>query len=216
MSGPFGPGGAITLVIADDQQLVRAAVRALLEAEGDLEIVGEASDVAATERCVLARRPRVLILDLQMPGGSGLSAIPRIRASVPQTEIVVLTGETDPAVAREALRGGALGYVLKDAFAGELVQAVRSAARDEPYLNPQLGGRLVTERHAPVHRRDQLSRRELEVLRLVALGHTNQEIGALLGLSPRTVDSHRARVRAKTGKKSLAELVRYALERDLL
>jgi two-component system response regulator NreC len=204
------------LVIAESQQLVRAALRAVLEAEGDLEIVGEASDVAATERCVHARRPRVLILDLQMPGGSSLAAIPRIRASLPETEIVVLTGETDPAGAREALRGGALGYVLKDAFAGELVQAVRSAARDEPYLNPQLGGRLVTERQVPVHRPDRLSKRELEVLRLVALGHTNPEIGSLLGVSPRTVDSHRARVRAKTGKRSLAELVRYALEHNLL
>ena len=138
-------GGAITIVLADDHQVVRAGLRLLLEAEEGFRVIAEAGDVATTERRVTAYHPRVLILDLNMPGESSLPAIPRLRASAPDTQIVVLTMQNDPAFAREALRAWAIGYVLKEAADDELVQAVRLAAAGRTYLNPELGARLAAE-----------------------------------------------------------------------
>src|SRR5438045_6084352 len=135
----------ITIVIADDHQVVRAGLRLLLQAEDGFEVVAEAGDVPTTERRVAAYRPALLILDLNMPGGSSLAAIPRMRQSAPETQIVVLTMQNDPAFAREALRAGAIGYVLKEAAESELVQAVRLAAEGRTYLNPELGARLAAE-----------------------------------------------------------------------
>ena len=128
--------GPITIVLADDHLVVRAGLRMLLQAEEGFEVVAEAGDVATTERRVTAYHPRVLILDLNMPGEPSLPAIPRLRQSAPDTQIVVLTMQNDPAFAREALRAGAIGYVLKEAAEGELVQAVRLAAEGRTYLNP--------------------------------------------------------------------------------
>ena len=139
----------ITIVIADDHQVVRAGLRLLLEAEDGFEVVAEAGDVATTERRITAYHPRVLILDLNMPGESSLPAIPRIRQSAPNTQVVVLTMQNDPAFAREALRAGAIGYVLKEAADAELVQAVRLAADGRTYLNPELGARLAAEPPTP-------------------------------------------------------------------
>src|SRR5207248_8067170 len=124
-------------------------LRAVLAVAAGMELVGETSDLLETESCVVERTPDVLILDLNMPGGFSLDAIPRLREIAPGTQVVVLTGESDPALAREALRHGAIGYVVKDALAEELVDAVRSAARGKPYVNPQLGGRLATEQPTP-------------------------------------------------------------------
>jgi two-component system response regulator NreC len=208
--------GPITIVIADDHQVVRAGLRLLLEAEEGFRVIAEAGDVATTERRVTAYHPQVLILDLNMPGESSLPAIPRLRASAPDTQIVVLTMQNDPAFAREALRSGALGYVLKEAADDELVQAVRLAAAGRTYLNPELGARLAAEPPSASGPPDDLSAREIEVLRLIALGHTNSEIASRLYLSVRTVESHRAHLQQKTGRTSRADLVAYAREHSLL
>jgi two-component system response regulator NreC len=206
----------ITIVIADDHQVVRAGLRLLLEAEEEFEVVAEAGDVPTTERRLSAYRPRVLILDLNMPGESSLPAIPRMREGSPETQIVVLTMQNDPAFAREALRAGATGYVLKEAADTELVQAVRLAAEGRTYLNPELGARLAAEPPASAGPPDDLSAREVEVLRLIALGHTNGEIASTLYLSVRTVESHRAHIQQKTRRTTRAELVSYAREHGLL
>ncbi len=207
---------AITIVIADDHQVVRAGLRLLLEAEEGFEVVAEAGDVASTERRVSAYHPRVLILDLNMPGESSLPAIPRLRESAPETQIVVLTMQNDPAFARESLRAGAIGYVLKEAADSELVQAVRLAAEGRTYLNPELGARLAAEPPTPSGPPDDLSGRELEVLKLIALGHTNGEIAQTLYLSVRTVESHRAHIQQKTGRTTRADLVAYARDHNIL
>ncbi len=206
----------ITIVIADDHKVVRAGLRLLLEAEEGFEVVGEADDVAGTERRVTAFRPRVLILDLNMPEGSSLPAIPKLRGSTPETQIVVLTMQNDPAFAREALRAGAIGYVLKEAADTELVQAVRLAADGRTYLNPELGARLAAEPPTPSGPPDDLSAREVEVLKLIALGHTNGEIAKTLFLSVRTVESHRAHIQQKTRRTTRADLVAYARDHKLL
>jgi two-component system response regulator NreC len=211
-----GGAAAITIVIADDHQMVRAGLRMLLDAEEDFEVVSEAGDLSLTERRVAAYRPRVLVLDVNMPGGSSLPAIPRLRASAPETHIVVLTMQNDPELAREALRSGATGYVLKEAAETELIQAVRLAAAGRTYLDPELGARLAAEVPTRPGPPDELSAREVEVLRLIALGHTNGEIASQLYLSVRTVESHRAHIQQKTQRTSRAELVAYAREHDLL
>jgi two-component system response regulator NreC len=212
-----GSEDAITIVIADDHQIVRAGLRMLLDAEEDMRVLAEASDLPSAERRVVAHEPRVLLLDLHMPGEPSLPAIPRIRERCPATAIVVLTMQGDPAFAREALQAGALGYVLKESAGAELVQAVRLAASGRTYLAPELGARLATERGSTaVERVDGLSERELEVLGLIALGHTNPEIAARLYLSVRTVESHRASIQRKTGRSGRAALVAYARERGLV
>jgi two-component system response regulator NreC len=206
---------SITIVLADDHQVVRSGLRLLLETEPDFQVVAEAGDVPTTERRLGAYHPRVLILDLNMPGEPSLPAIPRLRRGAPDTQIVVLTMQSDPAFAREALRAGAIGYVLKEAADSELVQAVRMAAKGRTYLNPELGARLAAEPPTPHGPPDDLSARELEVLRLIALGHTNSEIAARLYLSVRTVESHRAHIQQKTRRTTRADLVAYAREHNL-
>jgi two-component system response regulator NreC len=209
-------GRKISIVLADDHRVVRAGLRMLLDSEPDFEVVAEAGDVTESMRKVSAFHPDVLILDLNMPGEPSLQAIPRIRSSEPQTQIVVLTMQNDPAFARDALRAGALGYVLKEAADGELVQAVRQAAEGVTYLNPMLGARLAAEPAERTAAPDMLSAREVEVLRLIALGHTNGEIASRLFLSVRTIESHRAHIQRKTGRMTRADLVSYAQENDLL
>jgi two-component system, NarL family, response regulator NreC len=209
-------GGRITIVLADDHRVVRAGLRLLLESEPDFAVLAEAGDVAESMRKVSAFHPDVLILDLNMPGESSLSAIPRIRAADPATKIVVLTMQNDPAYARDALRAGAIGYVLKEAADTELVQAVRQAASGLTYLNPGLGARLAAEPEDRPQAPDMLSAREVEVLRLIAQGHTNSEIASQLYLSVRTVESHRAHIQRKTGRMTRADLVAYAHEHSLM
>jgi two-component system response regulator NreC len=184
----------------------------LLEAEPDFEVVAEAGDADAAARYVLGHKPTVLILDLNMPGGSGLESIPKIRERSPDTQIVVLTMQQEAAFAREAMRAGALGYILKDAADEELVRAVRLAAEGQTYLQPELGARMAAE-PASDHG---LTEREVEVLRLIALGHTNNEIAEQLYLSVRTIESHRSHIQQKLGLTTRAELVGYALEHDLV
>jgi two-component system, NarL family, response regulator NreC len=207
-------GGRIKIVLADDHAVVRSALRLLLEAEPDFEVAAEAGDSETATRYVLGHKPDVLVLDLNMPGESGLSAIPKLRSQSPKTQIVVLTMQGETAFAREAMQAGARAYVLKDAAESELVQAVRLAASGETYLQPELGARLASE--PDTQPTDELSERELEVLRLIALGYTNNEIAEQLYLSVRTVESHRAHIQQKLRRTTRSELVRYALERGLL
>jgi two-component system response regulator NreC len=202
-----------TIVLADDHAVVRSALHMLLEAEPDFEVVAEAGDADSARRYVLGHKPSVLVLDLNMPGRPSLEVIPDIREASPQTEIVVLTMQSEPAFARKALQAGVRGYVLKEAADSELVQAVRSAAAGETYLQPALGARLAAEPDGPA---DDLTDREREVLRLIALGHTNAEIAEQLFLSVRTVETHRAHIQQKLGASTRAELVAYALEHKLI
>ncbi len=204
---------AIRIVIADDHAVVRAGLRLLLDAEDGFRVVAEAGEIDTTRRMVGAHRPDVLVLDLNMPGGASLPAIPQLAA---QTAVVVLTMQNDPAFAREALQAGARGYVLKEAADSELVQAVRAAANGRTYLNPELGGRMAAAPPEPAGPPDDLTERELEILRLIALGHTNAEIGKRLYLSVRTVESHRAHIQQKIRRSTRAELVAYALEHELI
>jgi two-component system, NarL family, response regulator NreC len=204
------------LVIADDHAVVRSGLRMLLDAEPDLEVVAEAGDVPTAMRYVRAHRPGVLVLDLHMPGEPSLKAIPALLEASKGTQIVVLTMQDDPAYAREALQAGALGYVLKESADAELVQAIRLAAKGETYLQPALGARLASLPSEPKGPPDDLTEREVEVLRLIALGHTNSEIAEQLFLSVRTVESHRAHIQQKTSRSTRAELVAYARDHKLI
>jgi len=206
----------ITIVLADDHAVVRSGLRMLLDAEPDIEVLAEAGDVDAARRYTLGHKPTVLVLDLNMPGGSSLEAIPKVAELSPDTSVVVLTMQEDPAFAREALRAGARGYVLKHAAGTELVQAIRTAAGGGTWLNPDLGARMAAAPDGPAGPLAALSERELEVLRLIALGHTNNEIAERLCLSVRTIESHRAHIQQKLGVSTRSELVRYALEHDLI
>jgi two-component system response regulator NreC len=206
----------ITLVIADDHAVVRKGLRMLIDAEDDMRVLTEAGDLPDAIRLARAHRPSVLVLDLNMPGGSSLEAIPQIRQDSPATAIVVLTMQDDPSFARQALQSGASGFVLKEAADDELLQAIRLAAAGDTYLNPQLGARLAAQPAKPEGPPDDLSEREVEVLRLIALGHTNHEIGEQLFLSTRTVETHRSHIQQKLRRTTRAELVRYALDHDLI
>jgi two-component system response regulator NreC len=200
-------------VLADDHAVVRSGLRMVLEREGGMEVVSEAGDAETAVRTVLGHKPSVLVLDLNMPGElTSLDAIPRIAEVSPDTRVVVLTMQEDPEFARQALRAGASGYVLKEAADDELVEAVRRAAAGDTYLNPSLGARLAAAPPEAAGPPDDLTEREVEVLRLIALGHTNAEIAGQLFLSVRTVESHRAHIQQKLGRATRAELVRYALD----
>jgi two-component system, NarL family, response regulator NreC len=209
-----GSARPIRVVIADDHAIVRRGLRQVLEAEGGFEIVAEAGEIEGARRYVRGHHPDVLVLDLNLPGGLSLGDIPAIRAECPATQIVVLTMQNEPAYARQALGAGALGYVLKEAAEAELVEAIRRAAVGDTYLNPRLGARVAAE--PPPGPPDGLSEREVEVLRMVALGHTNTEIAEQLFLSVRTVETHRAHIQQKLQIGSRHELVRYALEHRLV
>ncbi len=207
----------IRIVLADDHGVVRAGLRSLLGESADFDVVAEAGDVDGALRAVLGHKPDVLVLDLNMPGElSSLEALPGVAERSPATRTVILTMQEDPEYARRALRAGALGYVLKEAADAELVEAVRRAAAGRTYLNPTLGALLATTPEHASGPPDGLSDREAEVLRLIALGHTNAEIGEQLYLSVRTVETHRAHIQQKLGRSTRAELVRYALDQGLL
>ena len=208
----------ITIVLADDHAVVRSGLRFVLDAEDDLEVVAEAGTTDDALRLTKAHRPAVLVLDLNMPGTmtTSLDALPALAADAPGTRVVILTMQEDPQFARRALAAGANAYVLKEAADTELVEAIRRAAAGEVYLNPRLGALIAAAPPAPAGPPDDLTAREVEILRLIALGHTNTEIGAQLYLSVRTVESHRAHIQQKLRRSTRAELVRYALDHGLL
>ena len=204
----------IGIVIADDHAVVRRGLKQLLGAEPGFEVVAEAADLDAARRYVRGHHPDVLVLDVNLPGGSSITKIPEIREESPDTAIVVLTMQNEPAYARQALSAGALGYVLKEAAETELVEAVRRAAVGDTFLNPRLGARVAAE--PPPGPPDGLSEREVEVLRMIALGFTNAEIAEQLYLSVRTVETHRAHIQQKLRLGTRADLVRYALDHKLV
>jgi len=204
----------IRVVLADDHPGMLRGLRQLLECERDIEVVGEACDLGATSSHVLLEHPDVLVLDLSLPGGSSLDAIGQFRERAAQTEVVVLTMEDSPVIAQRALSAGACGYVTKDHAEHELPLAIRAAVRGEQYVSPQVASRLEE-----LHREltdGALTPREVEVLRLIALGHTSVEIARKLRLSPRTVETHRAHIHKKLGLGTRTQLVGYALRRGLL
>ena len=203
----------ITIVLADDHAVVRGALKALLEGQPDLEVVGEAGDIASARDAVLAAEPGVLILDVNMPDGLAVDAVAALRADAPETEIVLLTMERDMTLARRAIDAGARGYLFKDAAHLELIEAVRHAAEGRDYLPAAVAAGLKEEGR---DERAVLSPRETEVLRLMALGYTNREIAEQLSLSVRTVETHRAHVQQKLGLDSRPELTRYALDNGLI
>jgi two-component system response regulator NreC len=204
----------IRVVIADDHAVVRRGLLQVLDSEEGIQVVAEAANLEDARRYVRGHHPNVLVLDLNLPEGLSLDAIPEIRSEFPDTQIVVLTMQNEPAYARQALSAGALGYVLKEAAESELVEAVCRAAVGDSYLNPRLGARVAAE--PPPGPPDGLSEREVEVLRMIALGHTNAEIAKQLYLSVRTVETHRAHIQHKLRLGSRSELVRYALEHGLV
>lgn len=203
------------MVVADDHGVVRDGLRLIIEAQPDISVVGEASSVRTTAAAVAEQRPDVLLLDLNLGAESGLRALPALRAASPETAVVILTMQKDPAYARQALERGAVGYVLKDAAAHELVRAIRTAAAGGTYLEPELGAALVRPA-ATKPSDDALSRREREILALIGLGHTSAEIAQKLSISVRTVESHRARINEKLGVSGRAELIRRAREHGLV
>jgi two-component system response regulator NreC len=216
MPGQEATTNAITVILADDHEIVRDGIRMVLEAEQDIEVVAEAGDTESAARYVLGHKPTVLVLDLNMPGGSSLEAIPGILESSPETAVVMLTMQSDEAFAREALAAGAKGYVVKHAAASELVDAIRAVVSGQTYVNPQMGARLASTPQQGETAPDGLTPRELEILGLLADGLMNPEIAEKLVLSVRTVETHRANIQRKTNAKTRAELIAYAREHDLV
>ena len=206
--------GQITVVLVDDHAVVRAALKALLDGQDDLEVVGEAGDVAGGGEEVAAKRPRVVVLDVNLPDGLGVDALPGLLERSPETAVVLLTMERDLTLARRALDAGAKGYLFKDSAHLELIEAVRAAAAGEQHLSPAVTAGL--KNHGESEERPLLSPRETEVLKLMALGHTNREIGEQLSLSVRTVETHRAHIQQKLNLSCRPELTRYALDNGLI
>ncbi len=206
--------GPMTVVLAEDHALMRRSLRALLEREPDVAVLGEAEDLALACERVRALSPDVLVLDLRLRDGSSLQAIGELREQAPRTRVVVLTAEDNPLFAEHALAAGALGFVQKEHADVELPAALRAAARGARYVSPRIDEKLAFYRSIEVD--DALTARELEVLRLIALGHTSVEVARILEISPRTVESHRARVHAKLGASTRAQLVQYALRHGML
>jgi two-component system, NarL family, response regulator NreC len=205
---------SLTIVLADDHAVVRSGLKLLLEAEDGMEVVAVAGTAEDALRYTRGHKPDVLVLDLNMPGTpTSLEAIPSVPEASPNTRVVVLTMQEDPQYARKALGAGASAYVLKEAADEELVEAIRLAAEGKTYLNPRLGAALATAPQGPP---DDLTDREVEVLKLIALGHTNAEIAQQLFLSVRTVETHRSHIQQKLGLSTRAELVRYAIDRGLV
>jgi two-component system, NarL family, response regulator NreC len=202
----------IRVLIADDHSLVRSGLRALLDAQPDLEVVGEAEDgVVAVEKC-RQLLPDVVLMDLTMPGRGGIPAIEELRQELPAIRVLVLTMHEDEAYARQVRLAGAAGYVLKKAVARELITAIRAVRAGKTHFNlavadtpPASGAPLAL-----------LTDREREVVALIALGHTNSDIADKLHISEKTVETHRAHVFEKLALKTRADLVRFALEHGLL
>ena len=207
---------SIRVVIVDDHAILRAGLRRVLEAEPDIEVVGEAESADRAVFEAISSQPDIVLMDVMMPGKTGIEGMPAVLTAVPDVKVLVLSMQDDPYYVREAFAVGAAGYVLKEAADTELVEAVRRAAAGEIYLNPRLGAALAAAPSGPAGPPDDLTAREVDVLRLIALGHTNSEIAGQLYLSVRTVESHRAHIQQKIRLTSRAELVRYALEHGLV
>ena len=210
--------GPIRILIVDDHAVVRSGIRLLLAQEDDLEPVGEAGSGREAVFQARALKPDVILMDVVMPDQTGLEVLPTLLHEHPETKVLLLSMQDDPRYVREAFAAGASGYVLKEAADTEVVAAVREVARGGRYVNPELGARLMVAEAAAERQAEQdpLSEREREVLRLLALGHTNQEIAKQLYISVRTAETHRAHIMQKLRLTSRAELVSYAIGQGLL
>ena len=208
----------IKIVLVDDHAVVRSGLRLLLDAQDDMEVIGEAGNSKDAVFRARALTPDLILLDVVMPGESGIDVLPQLLKESPETKVLVLSMQDDPSYVREAFAAGASGYVLKEAADEEVVSAVREIAGGGHYVHPTLGARMVAaeEQERAAAEADPLSEREREVLRLLALGHTNQEIAQELYISVRTAESHRAHIMQKLRLATRAELVRYALAQGLL
>jgi DNA-binding NarL/FixJ family response regulator len=208
----------IRIVVVDDHAVVRSGLQLLLSAEEDMEIVGAAGTVREAVFEVRAAKPDVLLLDVTMPEESGIDGLPKLLHESPEMRVLMLSMQDDPSYLREAFAAGARGYVLKEAIDAELVAAVRDVAAGNRYVHPALGARMVAADAAAraAVDADPLSDREREVLRLLALGYTNQEIAKQLYISVRTAETHRAHIMRKLELSTRAELVRYAIEHGQL
>jgi two-component system response regulator NreC len=209
---------ATRVLIVDDHAVVRSGLKLVLDADEEIEPVGEAGSARDAVFEARSLKPDVILLDVVMPDQSGLEIIPQLLHENPEAKVLVLSMQDDPRYVREAFDAGASGYVLKEAADSEVVAAVREVAGGGRYVDPELGARLVAAESAERRRaeEDPLSEREGEVLRLLALGHTNQEIAKQLYISVRTAETHRAHIMQKLRLSSRAELVRYALVHGLL
>jgi DNA-binding NarL/FixJ family response regulator len=208
----------IRVLVVDDHAVVRSGLRRVLDAEPDIESVGEAANAERAVFEAMEHKPDVVLMDVVMPGKSGIEGMPALMQAVPTTKVLILSMQDDPRYVREAFDAGASGYVLKEAADAEVVSAVRAVAAGERYVHPVLGARLIAAEAEQRKRAeaDPLSEREREVLRLLALGHTNQEIAKMLYISVRTAETHRAHIMQKLRLSSRAELVRHALAEGLL
>ena len=208
----------IRAVVVDDHAVVRSGIKLLLDREEDIEVVGEAGNGKDAIFRARALKPDVILLDVVMPDQSGIDVLPNLLKEAPDTKVLVLSMQDDPSYVREAFAAGASGYVLKEAADEEVVSAVREIAGGGNYVHPALGARMVAADAAAraAAEADPLSDREREVLRLLALGHTNQEIAKMLYISVRTAETHRAHIMQKLRLSTRAELVRYALAQGLL
>jgi DNA-binding NarL/FixJ family response regulator len=210
-----------TIVLADDHRIVRQGLRALLTAEADFKVIGEADD--GREALALVRRlnPDVLVLDLMMPGLNGLEVARQLHKQTPKVGIVVLSMHDDEGFVLEALANGASAYVLKDSNSSDLIQAVREVSAGRRYLSPPLSDRAIEAyqqraRVGTLDRHETLTSREREVLQLSAEGHTNSEIAARLGISTRTAETHRSHIMHKLGLHTQSDLIRYAIRRGII
>jgi two-component system response regulator NreC len=208
----------IRVLVVDDHAIVRSGLRRVLDAEPDIETVSEAENAERAVFEAMEHKPDIVLMDVVMPGKSGIEGLPALLQAVPSAQVLILSMQDDPRYVREAFEAGASGYVLKEAADTEVITAVRAVAAGERYVHPALGARLLAAELADRKRADAdpLSEREREVLRLLALGHTNQEIAKLLYISVRTAETHRAHIMQKLRLTSRAELVRYALAEGLL
>jgi two-component system, NarL family, response regulator NreC len=210
-----------TIVLADDHRIVRQGLRALLTAEADFKVVGEAGDGREALEQVKHLSPDVLVLDLMMPGLNGLEVARQLHKQTPKVGIVVLSMHDDEGFVLEALANGVSAYVLKDSSSSDLVQAVREVAAGRRYLSAPLSDRVIETylqmaKIGTMDKHETLTTREREVLQLSAEGHTNSEIAARLGISTRTAETHRSRLMHKLGLHTQADLIRYALKRGII
>ena len=210
----------IRILIADDHGVLRAGLRALLNAEPDLEVVGEAADGHEALRLTKALHPDILLLDISMPGPGGIEVTQRVKQTLPGTRILILTVHEDEGLLREAIRAGAAGYIVKRAVESELINAIHAVWRGDLYVHPAMTRALLKDLQPPSSPErtpvEPLTPRETEVLRLIAQGYTNRQIAEKLTISVRTVETHRANITGKLGLRSRVELVRYAREHGLL
>jgi two-component system, NarL family, response regulator NreC len=208
----------IRVLIVDDHAVVRSGLRRLLDSEADIETVGESPNADRAVFDAIEGKADVVLMDLAMPEKGGIEGMPAVLQAVPEARVLVLSMQDDPRYVRAAFAAGASGYVLKEAAATEVVSAIRAVAAGERYVHPALGAKLIAADAEERRRADQdpLSEREREVLRLLALGHTNQEIAQQLYISVRTAETHRAHIMQKLSLANRAELVRYALSEGLL